>query len=493
MLTFFAVILGLFSIAGVVFAAVMSSMSKAKLRELGTYDKESLGEREKQHHNKLNNEHKTKVRFASTIKTSSLVLLVLSITSGLVYNGVFYLEPGLNAHGRTIFGTEFAYTKQGWHFSGWGNYNPWDKYFSVVTTNEPGQTASVVKPAYRVRMLDQVDGLLSTTVRYKLPEDPDMFKTIARAYRTQANLLSVELTPPIKETMNATSSLMGAEEYYNGGRTQFAREFDSMMREGIYSLSRIEVIEKTLLPHKGSANAAKGIDQDGYGENVKVVFKVKKAEDENGIPIRKRHNFLDWGITVETAIVTDFDPNKEFDDRMMLKQQASADRAIAREQRVQEEEQKLLAEAKGAREVAEAQAEELKLQITATTRAQTEKQLAITKAERIQESALIAETTAETELRIAVLDAQKIRTLADAEAHAKEVVMKADGALAQKLATLEKMNKDAWAYASQQKWTPEISFGGGSGSGSMSEVDALIKTMLVNNAKALNIDMTIKQ
>ena len=42
---------------------------------------------------------------------------------------------------------------------------------------------------------------------------------------------------------------------------------------------------------------------------------------------------------------------------MRLRQQAAADRAIAREQRIQEEEQRLLAIAKGEREVEERQAQ----------------------------------------------------------------------------------------------------------------------------------------
>ena len=73
-----------------------------------------------------------------------------------------------------------------------------------------------------------------------------------------------------------------------------------------------------------------------------------------------------------------------------MTQQAAADRAIAREQRIQEEEQKLLAVARGEREVAERQAAAKVIQIEKTTDAETEKQLAITAAEREREAARIA-------------------------------------------------------------------------------------------------------
>ena len=59
--------------------------------------------------------------------------------------------------------------------------------------------------------------------------------------------------------------------------------------------------------------------------------------------------------------------------RKRLRQQAAADRAIAREQRIQEEEQRLLAIAKGEREVAERQAQAKVRQIEQTTNAETEK------------------------------------------------------------------------------------------------------------------------
>ena len=65
-------------------------------------------------------------------------------------------------------------------------------------------------------------------------------------------------------------------------------------------------------------------------------------------------------------------PNTKFIKRMQLKQQASADRAIAREQRVQEEEQRLLAIARGEREVAQRQAKAKVDQIQKTTEAETD-------------------------------------------------------------------------------------------------------------------------
>ena len=142
------------------------------------------------------------------------------------------------------------------------------------------------------------------------------------------------------------------------------------------------------------SDASLAQSQREYGENLKVVFEVMKVLGDDGEPIRKEQNFIDYGISVIDARVTDIRPNSKFVERMQLKQKASAERAIAREQRVQEEEQRLLAIAKGEREVAERQASAKVVQIQKTTEAETEKQLAITKAIKLKEQAEIERETA---------------------------------------------------------------------------------------------------
>ena len=86
-------------------------------------------------------------------------------------------------------------------------------------------------------------------------------------------------------------------------------------------------------------------------------------------------------------------PNAKFVGRMEQKQEASAMRAIAREQKVQEEEQRLLAIARGDREVAERQAAMKVEQVEATTKAETRKKETLIEAERRKQEAEIQEET----------------------------------------------------------------------------------------------------
>ena len=72
-------------------------------------------------------------------------------------------------------------------------------------------------------------------------------------------------------------------------------------------------------------------------------------------------------------------------------------------------------------------------QIEQTTNAETEKQLAITSANKLKEQAEIDRERSVILLEKAEIDAEVVKVAADAEAYAKATVLEADNALAQKL------------------------------------------------------------
>jgi len=176
-----------------------------------------------------------------------------------------------------------------------------------------------------------------------------------------------------------------------------------------------------------------------------------------------------------------------------LRQQAAADRAIAREQRIQEEEQRLLAIAKGEREVAERQAQAKVKQIEQTTDAETEKQLAITSAEKLKEQAEIDRDRSRILLEKAEIDAQAVKVAADAEAYAKAAVLEADNALAQKLDAEIEIQR-VWADAYAKRNVPQVVFGASDSdtpTGSDRETQLLQQLLSMEYAKRLDYDRTL--
>lgn len=448
----------------------------------------------------------------NSIKSNSSTLLksVLGLGAALVVlyvlsKSFFYAEPGYIYHVRTVTGDEAVVTEVGYKFYPFGRYNSWKRAMTVQATSGAGvngisaekdsDNASASLPPLSIMFLDQVDAHAEATVRFSIPSDEESFLKLAHEYRSPENLLRTALLPAFKETLQANASLMAAEEYYAGGRTEFNSEFENQMSNGIFLVKREEVAVRSPKAPKGSANAALGTEQEQYGEDAKTVFLVNKVIGADGQPRRKSQRFNDFGITVVSALVTDMKPNQKFIERMQLKQKASADRAIAREQRVQEEEQRLLAIARGEREVAERQAQAKVEQIQKTTEAETEKQLAITRAEKLKLEAAISKETAEINLQKATIEAQTQRTLADAEAYQKRVILEADNALAQKLEAEIQIQR-LWAEAFAKRNVPVNVFGGGQGGapvGSDAETKAFMQMLTLDAAKRLSYEREVTQ
>ncbi len=439
--------------------------------------------------------------------------LLIKIVLGLIVAGAlvllfaksfFYAEPGYVYHVRTLLGNEEVVTDVGYKFYPFGRYNAWKRAMTVQAANDPSNkmisaendsdNTSANLPPMSIMFLDQVDAHAEATVRFAIPSDQESFLKLAHEYRSPENLLRTSLMPAFKETLQANASLMSAEEYYAGGRTQFNSEFETQMSNGIFLVKREEIEVSSSKSIKGSANASLGVNQEKYGNESKMTFVVRKVLDENGQPKRKKQRFTDFGITVVSALVTDMSPNQKFVQRMQLKQQASADRAIAREQRTQEEEQRLLAIARGEREVAERQAKAKVEQIQKTTEAETEKQLALTAAQKLKEQAAIAKDTAQINLEKARIEAETKRTLAEAEAYQKKVILEADNALAQKLDAEIEIQK-LWAEAFARRQVPSTVFGSGQGGapvGSDAEVRAFMQMLTLDAAKRLSYDREVQ-
>ena len=431
------------------------------------------------------------------------LLFISLILAGMIFvlsNSFFYAEPGYIYHVRTVTGQEEVVTEVGYKFYPFGRYNSWKRAMTVqalqgssgnaIRAEKDSDNTSASLAPMRIMFLDQVDARAEATVRFSIPSDQESFLKLAHEYRSPENLLRTALMPSFKETLQANASLMAAEEYYAGGRSQFNAAFENQMNNGIYLVKREEVQVRSTRKAKASANAALGKNQEQYGEDTKTIFVVKKVIGDDGIPKRKKQRFLNFGITVVSALVTDVRPNQKFVERMQLKQKASADRAIAREQRVQEEEQRLLAIARGEREVAERQAKAKVEQIQKTTEAETDKQLAITRAEKFKAEAAITKDTAQINYEKAKIEALTKRTLAEAEAYQKKVILQADNALAQKLDAELQIQK-LWASAFAKRQVPTTVFGSGqSGApvGSDSEVKAFMQMLTLDAAKRLNYD-----
>ena len=435
------------------------------------------------------------------LATTTTNVVLASILVATTWTGVmYYADPGYMYQVRMLSGDVVGHNTPGWHVKLYGTVVPWKKAMSVshkVANENSEESVSSANLPYRIRMLDRVDGLVEQTTRFRLPEDITSFLKMAEEYRTPENLMVTELVPVVEQVITASSSLMSAEDYFNGRRNDFQLDYDYQMREGIFLVNRQEKRRSNETPRKSTADASKGSSQANYGDQEQTYFEVQKLQNADGTYKTRDHNYKAFGIRVVDAKITDFDPNDDFKKRMKDQQKASADRSIAREQRIQEEEQKQLAIVMGERKIAEEQAVVQKDQIKRTTAAETEKSLALIKASKLLEQAEIEKQTAIINLERDTTVAKSQVVLANADKFAREARISGDNALEQKLAA-EMAIQGYWADAFAKRSVPSTVFitGNGAGgsdvsTGSNSELTQMLNIMTMQMGQNLDYNRGI--
>ena len=420
------------------------------------------------------------------------------------FNGVFfYNEAGFATHVRTIFGEEKIVDDVGYATKWFGRATPWKKALSVqsvltealeIDDSSDNDSLGATIEAFPIVFLGNVDAKVESSARFRLPSG-EQFLKIAQEYRNPENFIKTALVPAIKETLQATASLMSADDFYAGARSEFAAEFENQLNDGLYLIKRKEIRgPRGHLPSQTAILQA-GTEQGNFGDNNASQFVTEKVMDSKGIPVRKQQQFRKYGVEVVEARITNVDPNPQYKQRMVKVQQALAELAVARQNRLKEEEEKLLVTARGEKEVEARRQETLRDQIERTTQAETEKQLAIINAEREKGRAEIEKQTAELLRDKASITAQATKITADAEAYARKAVIEADGALQPKLDALVQINK-VWAEAASQAPVPGVMMGGSGNGASASrqdEIGQLMGILATKAARDLSLDMKVKE
>ena len=428
-------------------------------------------------------------------KVATLAPIALGTFLGM-FGAVGYNDAGYCQHTRTIFGTESAVCDTGWYFMGWGTATAWPHYITVANTLDMEADGSTISGPYRVRLADNWTGDVTQATRFAIPQDTEQFLTMARTFRSPERLISTTLKPAVTASLDSVANMFTMEEYYSGGeRDQFKSEFKDTVEKGRAQVIQVSMNkEGGVIPNRAAAsNSDVAADTSEVGDTEVRRVVMEKVKDANGNDIRIAHDFAEIGIVVSSAILENLDPDDKYEDQINDRKAAASRRVVAREQRLEQEEQRLLAIQQGETDIAKRQAEAKVDQIEKTTNAETTKKLALIEAERMREEARIAQETAEINLERARIDAQSVTVAADAEAYAKQAILEADGALQQKL--------DAWVEA-QRVWADAASkinvpstviAGGGNGTSgnALGTVDQFMQLMMLNSAKQLSVDPTI--
>jgi len=327
---------------------------------------------------------------------------------------------------------------------------------------------SAQSPPVEVRFNDGGIAGLSGNARFELPLERDAMILIHSKFRSYPHIARTLVQPAIAEALILTASLMSAEESYSGRRAEFAQLALDQVLNGIYitEWEEKEVIDAATGEHK----------------KKRVVF-IKK--DADGVPVRKPNPLKDFDIRISQFFI---DKDFAYEDGVLQQIRNSRDAMMktvfAKAEKAQQD--RLTAEAQGQANV-----------MTAKYEAEVNKEKAVVVARQMKE---VAETQAEQRLEVAKFDklaaeqyrdAQLLR--AEGDAQYKERVMKADGALEQKLQAWVDVNK---MYASaiqsyQGAWVPGVVMGGAGGTNGAAGAMDLVTLLTAKTAKELALDLSV--
>ena len=474
--------------------AILALVFKSKIPQLQTETiRDRFGDQVESNNSKLISILKLKNKVQTEVSVGALGgALVIGGMGTISYN-----DAGYCTHAQTIFGTEESSCTTGWFYTGWGRTTAWPHYITIANTTDPNAEGSAVSGPYPVRLSDNWNGDVTQTTRFAIPQDDVQFLTMHRTFRTPERLISTTLKPAVTSSLDSVSNLFSMEEYYVGGkRDQYKTEFRNAVVKGRPQVKQVIVNKdgSAIVANASASDSEAAQDTSTVGNLSSRRVVMEKLVNSDGSVIRETHGYMQYGISVPSAILENLDPDNTFEQQIQDRKDAASRRIIAQEQRKEQEEQRLLAIQTGETNIAKRQADAKVIQIQQTTEAETTKKLALIAAERIMEEAEIAKQTSEIKLEQARIDAEAVQVTADATAYEKQVILEADGALQQKLDAWTTSQK-YWANAAARINVPQTVFAGsgdgGNAGNALGTVDSFMQLMTVQAAKSLQVDPNI--
>jgi regulator of protease activity HflC (stomatin/prohibitin superfamily) len=414
--------------------------------------------------------------------TGTITGFVMLILSG----SFFYAEPGYSYLVQYPTGAQYSVLTPGYHMFWYGTVLEFKKVVTVRLTDDidvDSETATETDNSILVRFNDAVQAKVSSSTRFRLPEDPELFRKLAVDYRNPGNLVQSSLVPVTREVVRNSARELSAQDYVTGQGGQFEQNVLDQLENGIVVL-RIEDEKVPIASKKVEAaveDTKEPIVQEGdrgVEQESKVVRRVIRVTNKDGSLQRKKHPLVQYGILVTQSTIEKVNPEKKFQEMLAHQRDAAARSAVARQEAKQAEHERQKVKAQGETEKTRIQMEQEKNQVEKLVSAETE---------RKQEEILLIQARVAKER--AEVEAKALLITANAEAAARKAKMLADGALEQKLEAWVEINK-AWSQAAgNHQMVPTTVIGG---EGNSASANDFIQLMTAMSAQKLHLDPVVK-
>ena len=336
------------------------------------------------------------------------------------------------------------------------NIVTWPKAETFFFTKDEGQDEGV-DHTIEVRFNDGSLCDVSGTIRVVLPpsEQKAIDVVTKYGYADYADLEQKLVLPVVRNALRLTANLMSARESYSEQRSDFVFWAWDQIQNGIYETQ--EETRKVVDPVSG--------------QEVTKSFKIIK-EDASGSPVHQRNPMDGPGITLTNFEVKLFDYTEKVRAQISTQQTALMAVATARAKAQQAEQEALMAEAEGKANVARARYEEEEGKIRAVVGAR----------QRLEVAQLDRQAAGEKK--------QEQILLGQGEAERKRLVLRADGALKQKLEAYVRAQQ-LWANAYAQRQVPTLIMGGGGAGDTDTASTGFAQMMQLLVARQMGLDLSV--
>ena len=360
----------------------------------------------------------------------------------------------------------------------------WPRLLSDIVTWPKAQTFFFTKDveggdkadnSIEVRFNDGSLCDVSGTMRIILPssERQAIELTTVYGYTDEKDLEQKLVLPVVRNALRLTANLMSARESYSEQRADFVFWAWDQVQNGLY-----ETAEET----------RKVVDPVS-GQEVTKTFKIIKKDDQ-GNYVYQRNPLQGLGINLANFEVKLFDYTEKVRAQISTQQTAMMAVATARAKAQQAEQEALMAEAKGKAMVATEKYKEEQKKVRAVVQAQ--QRLEVAELDRTR-----AVVQAKQRLDVAKLDRAAAREtkqqeilIGQGEAERKRLILRADGALKQKLDAYVKA-QELWANAYANRRVPNLVMGGNGAGGTDKATTEFSQMMQLLVAGQMGLDLSV--
>lgn len=373
---------------------------------------------------------------------------------------------------RPVTGTMEAKMETGMYMQGFSDVFTWTTSETFFFTSDSEEGAKHDQ-SIEVRFNDGSVARISGTCRVLLPTNQEEAIHIMTGmnFKNYNDLESRFIRPIVRNALRLTANLMTARESYAEKRPDFITYTWNQIQNGTFQTE-----EKTTT-----------VKDPISGQMVIKTYKVIK-KDGDGNYLRDQNPLKGTGVTLANFEIKQFVYEKKVCLQISEQQENLMAIATARAQAERAEQDAKTSEARGKTEVMKVRYEQLKTKEQAIIEAQMHKEVAETQAAKELEVAKLAKLAASEEKERQIL-------LGEGESERKKLVMAADGALKQKLETMERIQAE-WAKAYATRKVPSVYMSGGNdvtGANPDNQFSTFMNMMNIQAAKQLSLDMAIQR